>query len=67
MRVKCMSTSCPGRRRHHDEPYVARGDQWVEAPDGHPGPYFCSLECWSYWKAEQKEAKRDPEADHAGV
>lgn len=53
--VTCASTSCPRRRIHHESPLEERGLQkfWVKADE--PGPYFCSIECYMYWKVESKE------------
>lgn len=53
--VTCQSTSCPSRRRHHDEPYEPRGPQTFEAPIDAKGPFFCSIECQAYGKSELKD------------
>jgi hypothetical protein len=55
--VTCESTSCPKRRRHHDEPYRPRGLQKFEVPDDAVGPFYCSIECSVYGKNEKKELK----------
>jgi hypothetical protein len=55
--VQCSSTSCPNRRRHHEDP-APRGPQLFWVPEDIIAPWFCSVECRCYYHAEVKEQKQ---------
>ena len=54
-RVKCSYLGCSGRRVHHEHPNIPRPHQEFDVPNEHPGPWYCSIECWVYAKAEKEQ------------
>lgn len=65
-RVCCASTSCPGRRKHHENP-EPRGLQYFWVDETTEGPYYCSIECSIYGQHEAAIAVFDDESPSAGV
>lgn len=55
--VTCESTSCPNRRKHHEEPNIPRGIQAFQVPDDATGPFYCSIECSVYGASEKRDAR----------
>lgn len=44
-KVYCSYDECGSRRKHWALPYEPRGQQVIEIPKEHIGPYYCSFEC----------------------
>lgn len=60
--VKCDCDSCGERgegRGEPTEPTTLKGAVIFEAPLGHPGPYFCSGECYGIWLIEEQQKQRE--------
>lgn len=49
-KVECSSPSCGSRRLHHEKD-TPRGQQILEVPINHMGPWYCSIECSMYKKS----------------
>lgn len=60
-RVTCNGPYCAQRRVHHEDQFTMRGKPVeFDAPADAVGPFFCSLECWAYWKSSQR---RNPKGE----
>jgi hypothetical protein len=54
--VSCSYSKCNCRRLHFEKPQFNRSRQVFSVPKDHPGPWFCSIECMTYHRAEGRLA-----------
>ncbi len=54
-KVKCDGPFCAQRRVHYENQFTMRGKPIeFDVPVEAVGPYFCSIECWSYYKGVKR-------------